>query len=202
LTATSLITGLAMLPISLIGFLKVGGNVNQLSFSLQPVLLGMSMGALGLSKVARKAGAKWDSLARYIVSAWLVVFIAALRPGIQILRYPFESARAPVVLAYQEYKRSSVWFPEFPLSGLLATGQMYHFSYGIFDRFLARRPPSHQQILQGIPKMPFTLKYLKNSTWTKAEEAPMYLGVALDPASGKERGLWREIFVNEIVGVP
>ena len=200
LIATSLIASLALLPVSLLGFSKVGGNVNQLAYSLQPLLLALSMGALALLAVARSAGARWDFVARSVVGAWLLVLIAALRPGAAILRYPLEATRAPVEIAYEESKAGNVWFPEFPLSGLLATGRMYHYSYGIFDRFLAWRPPPWQQLVRGIPQVPFTMKYLnpEGSQGSLAERMPIYLGLPSDLVSGQDGGLWRQGVVQEI----
>jgi hypothetical protein len=85
------------------------------------------------------------------------------RPGWKILRYPLNTANAPAIIAFEESKRSNIWFPEFPLSTLLATGRLYHFSYGVFDRFLAGRPVSVQQLWEGVPQPPFKLKYQQSS---------------------------------------
>jgi len=198
LIATSLIASLALLPISLLGFSKVGGATNTLVYSLQPILLALSMGALGLLAVARRAGARWDFVARSVVGAWLLVLIVAVRPLVGILHYPLEATRAPVEIAYEESKAGNVWFPEFPLSGLLATGRMYHFSNGIFDRFLARRPTPWQQLVRGIPQVPFTMKYLREERTAYAEKMPIYLGLPLDLFSGKDGGVWRQGVVQKI----
>src|SRR5262249_23598383 len=144
------------------GIVKVGGAENSAAGSVQPVLFGLVIGSLGFVEVAKKAGVQWNVAAQSVICAWLLLFIAALRPGPEVLRYPFNIASAPMLTAYNESKSDKVWFPEFPLSSLLATGHLYHFSYGIFDRYLAGKPVSKAQILEGIPPPPFKLKYLEH----------------------------------------
>ena len=198
LGASSLIAGLAMLPFALLGLVKVGGNVNSAAHSVQPVLFGLVMGSLGLVEVAKKAGVQWNVLAQSVICAWLLVFIAALRPGPETLQYPLSISSALTLTAYEESKSGNVWFPEFPLSSLLATGHFYHFPYGIFDRYLAGKPVSKAQILEGIPTPPFKLKYLQSS-YSKADMIPQYLGLSDETiAHGKKTGPWVEIMVQEL----
>jgi len=198
LSASSFIAGLAMLPFTLLGILKVGGGANNLAFSVQPVLFGLVIGSLGFVEVAKKAGVQWRVVAQLVICAWLLVSIAALLLSIKILPYPFNIASAPVLTAYKESRSENVWFPEFPLSGLLATGHFYHFSYGIFDRYLAGKPVSKSQILEGIPSPPFKLKYLPRA-YAKADMMPQYLGLSDDTVShGRETGPWIEMMVQDL----
>jgi hypothetical protein len=103
-----------------------------------------------------------------------------------------------MLTAYEESKSGKVWFPEFPLSSLLTTGHFYHFSYGIFDRYLAGKPVSKAQMLEGIPTLPFKLKYLQRSS-TQADMMPSYLGLSDDTIShGEKTGPWVEIMVRDL----
>ena len=103
-----------------------------------------------------------------------------------------------MLTAYKESKSDKVWFPEFPLSSLLATGRLYHFSYGIFDRYLAGKPVSKAQILEGIPTLPFKLKYLQRS-YSQPNLMPQYLGLSDDTISqGKKTGPWVEMIVQDL----
>ena len=198
LTTSSLIAGLTVLPFALIGLVKIGGDVNSASYSIQPLLFGLVMGSLGFVEVARKAGVQWNIAAQSVICAWLgLIFIADL-PKRRILHYPFNISTAPIFTAYKESKSNKVWFPEFPLSSLLATGHLYHFSYGIFDRYLAGRPVSKTQMLEGIPTPPFKLKYLPDSG-TNADMVPLYLGLSSDVISGKRKeGAWVEMPVQNL----
>jgi hypothetical protein len=201
LGASSLTAGLAMLPFALLGIANVGGSVNSAAYSVQPVLFGLVIGSLGLFEVAKKAGVQWNVVAQSVICAWLLVFIAvALQPVRQMLHYPFNIANAPSLTAYEESKSDNVWFPEFPLSSLLATGHFYHYSYGIFDRYLAGKPVSKAQILEGIPTPPFKLKYLQSSGHSsEADMMPQYLGLSDNTIShGKKIGLWVEMMVQDL----
>jgi hypothetical protein len=103
-----------------------------------------------------------------------------------------------MLTAYKESKSDNVWFPEFPLSSLLATGRFYHFSNGIWDRYVASKPVSRAQLLEGIPPPPFKLKYLEESI-SQASAIPRYLGLSEDAIShGKKTGPWVEMIVQDL----
>jgi len=114
-------------------------------------------------------------------------------PNRSILHYPFNITRSPMLTVYKESKSDKVWFPGFPLSSLLATGHLYHSSRGIFDRYLAGKSVSKAQILEGVPTLPFKLKYLENST-TNANPMSWLLGLS----DGKKTGPWVEIIVQDL----
>ena len=199
LAASSLIASLTMLPFSLLGLVKVGGNVNASAFSIQPLLLGLVIGGLGLVEVARRAGPQWNVVAQSIICACLVAFIATLRPGREILGYPLNVATAPPVTAYQQSKDGNVWFPEFPLSSLLATGRPYHHSYSVHAIFLARKTVSPRQLAEGIPQAPFTLKYLRDDReGVEAEKMLSYLGIPPDSLSDAKVGPWQQVLVQQL----
>src|SRR5262249_17471644 len=146
--------------------------------SIQPVLFGLVMSSLGLVEVAKKAGVQWNVVAQSVGCTWLGLVIIAALPTREILHYPWDIANAPMLTAYTESKSEKVWFPGYPLSTLLATGRLYHFSYGIFDRYFAGRPVLKAQILEGAPTPPFKLKYLQRSGMTNANMMPHYLGLS------------------------
>jgi hypothetical protein len=197
LVASSLIAGLTVLPFTLIGLLKFGGDINSVTHSIQPVFFGLVIGSLTFVEVAKKATVQSSVVAQSVICAWLgLLFIAAL-PNRGILRYPFNIGSAPMLTAYNESKSDKVWFPGFPLSSLLATGHLYHFSYGIFDRYLAGKPVSKTQMLEGIPTPPFKLKYLHDSS-SSSDMMPRYLGLSDDKIFSSRRtdGLWMEMLVQ------
>src|SRR5262249_55287672 len=124
LTASALIAAFVMLPFSMIGWMKVGGSVNNWAYPLQPILFGLLIGGLALVEIARGAGLQWNVVAQSLICACLVTFIITLRPSKEILGYPLNVTALPLVTAYNESKAGNVWFPEFPLSTLLATGHL------------------------------------------------------------------------------
>ncbi len=198
LAASTLIASLAMLPFSLLGLVKVGGNVNAAAYAIQPLLLGLAIGGVGFVEVAQKAGVQWKIMAQSIICAWLLVFIATLRPGREILSYPFNVSKAPLVTAYEESKSDNVWFPEFPLSALLATGRLYHHSYSIYAIFLAGKTVSSQQLAEGIPKAPFRLKYLLDDReGVEAWRMISYMGISPDSLLQERIGPWHQVLVQQ-----
>ena len=186
-----------MLPFSLLGLVKVGGDVNALAYSVQPVMLGLVIGGLALFEMARKAGLQWDVAAQSLICVCLVGFIIVLRPNEVTLGYPFNVSTLPLVTAYNESKTGNFWFPEFPLSALLATGHLYHHSFSVLDMFLAGKPIPARQIAEGIPKAPFTLKFLAdNPEDSEAEKMTSFLKPATGSFSQKTVGLWKEVLVH------
>jgi len=197
LTASALIAAFVMLPFSLIGWVKVGGSVNNFAYPLQPILFGLVIGGLALFEIARRAGLQWNVAAQSLICACLVAFIVALRPGKEILRYPLNVSALPLVTAYNESKTGNVWFPEFPLSTLLATGRLYHHSFSVYAIFLAGKTVPAEQIAEGIPKAPFTLKFLAgNPQGTQAEKMISYLKLHRGSLLQRRVGPWQEVLVQ------
>jgi hypothetical protein len=196
LTASALIAALVMLPFSLLGMVKVGGGINSAAESVQPVLFGLVIGGVALSEMVKKAGLQWNLMAQSLICACLVSFIMLLRPSKEILGYPLNLLALPSVTAYNESKTSNVWFPEFPLSTLLATGHLYHHSYSIYSIFLAGKTVPARQIAEGIPKTPFTLKFFADDRqYTEAKRLMSYLKLPRS-LSQKRVGPWQEVFVH------
>jgi hypothetical protein len=197
LTASALIAALVMLPFSLLGLVKSGGDVNALAYSVQPVILGLVIGGLAVFEMARKAGLQWDVAAQLLICVCLVGFIMVLRPSKVILGYPFNVSALPLVTAYNESKTGHFWFPEFPLSALLATGHLYHHSFSVLDISLAGKPVPARQIAEGLPKAPFTLKFLSdNPEDSEAEKMTSFLQLPTGSFSQKRVGPWQEVLVR------
>src|SRR5262245_47656877 len=157
-----------MLPFSRLGFVKVGGDINSHAHTLQPMLLGLVIGGLAFFEMARKSGLEWNVAAQSLICACLVIFIIILRPfGKEIRGFPLSVSALPLVTAYNESKSGNVWLPEFPLITLLATGRLYHHSASIYAIIQTGNTISAEQIAEGIPKRPFTLKFLGEESAVK-----------------------------------
>jgi hypothetical protein len=206
LVASAFIAGLTMLPMALLGWVKQGGDFNSLAYTLQPLLFALVIGGLAFLVAAKDAGARWHFVAQSVVCSCLLVFFATLRPGPAILRYPLEVSEAPLTTAYEQSKSGDYWFPEFPLSSLLATGRPYHtsaatsvaiihasHSYAIYALSLCGRPVSLQQLSEGMPKAPFKLKYLSDNP----ENSPItFLQVPPGAVTEEQIGPWRQLLVK------
>ena len=64
-------------------------------------------------------------------------------------------------------------FPWQPLASLLAEGRLYHFEYGMFDRFLAGYDPTSEHVRADVPPR---LRWLVGRTplWTFSHFFPEY----------------------------
>ena len=128
--------GLAVLPSSLVGFAKIGGDVNSLSFSSFFFTIGVTC---MLADVASEPSRREVRLmARGCLLAIIVLlavaeFPAAVPRRIQALR----SAEQQFAYDYLRANPHTTFFPWFPLSHVMAEGRFYHWSYGIIDRVLA-----------------------------------------------------------------
>jgi len=144
--------------------------------------------------MARKSGLQWNVAAQSLICACLVSFIIILRPfGKEIRGFPLSVSALPLVTAYNESKTSNVWFPEFPLSTLLATGRLYHHSGAIYAIILTGKTTiSAGQIAEGIPKRPFTLKFLGEDSAVKGLTSFLKLHVV----SQKRVEPWQELLVD------
>jgi hypothetical protein len=197
LAASAFIAAITMLPLSMLGRVKVDGDINELTYTLQPLLFAFVIGGMALIADAEKAGAQWNFVAQSVICACLLLFMLILRPDIEIRSYPLRVSQLPPLLtAYEESKSGDTWFPEFPLSALLATGQLYHHGYSIFAVYLGGFTVSAQQLTEGIPKQrPFKLKYL-----TGTPEADKLITIMKIPPGEfiqKEVGPWREVLIQK-----
>ena len=205
LAASAFIAAITMLPLSMLGRVKVGGDINQLAYTLQPLLFAFVIGGMALLADAEKAGAQWNFVAQSVVCACLLLFMLILRPDIEIRSYSSRVSQLPPLLtAYHESKSGDTWFPEFPLSTLLATGQLYHHGYSIFAIYLGGFTVSTQQLTEGIPKQrPFKLKYLGTEEADKLitimKIPPLITIMKIPPGdfTQKEVGPWREVLIQK-----
>lgn len=146
-----LLAGVLLVPMSLLGRVKVGGDYNAFSYSA--VFLSLAAVMLLYSAITRLPSTINFSLSpsshRLILLATVAVFALSLVNGARSL---LTTERETVCREQQAFeamrsKPETVYFPWQPLAGLMAEGKLYHFSYGVYDRWLAGRPitPEHFQ---------------------------------------------------------
>jgi hypothetical protein len=154
LVATALVLG----PSSILGYVKIGGYVNN--FSLTHFFLAMLVAVL-LIRVYERALALAPPLAPFLLS---LACIGALWPlSQQFLQKRVQEENFVVIakaraneqeLAYNFARQNPgvAYFPWNNLSTLLAEGKLYHFAWGYQDREEAHSPPSHEQIRAHLPE--------------------------------------------------
>lgn len=135
---------LCTLPMSLAGFLKIGGNVNSLhGFWLW----------FPPSLIVLATGPAWARLGRWGNLALALVAVALASVWLQTSRLPV----LPNVQAYREASYLAarlpgrIWFPLHPLVTLYSDRRLYHDLDGLGERRLAGRSLSERHFFAHVP---------------------------------------------------
>lgn len=145
-----LATGLLLIPTSLLGRLKLGGDLNSFAYS------GYFLLVASCALVAKLSGRRDDEAGSPFVCLVAALLVGATLIGAQDLASRLKRP-APLVndtiTAYNYLKDhpGGTYFPSNPLAHLAAEGKQYHFEYGIFDREIARVPMSRSHFESAIP---------------------------------------------------
>ena len=138
---------LVMFPISVLGRLKIGGadNSNHSAYYLFAAVGMMSAGLLRFESFLPRGGVPAIALSVILVANGLL---------------PVESQplaeRAAANRLNREYQFAKqhpgeVWFSSNPLVTLYTDGKLYHQGYGVYDRTLAKQPPTPRQLYEHLP---------------------------------------------------
>ncbi len=141
------VTGLAMIPLSLLGRVKAGGAHNTFSYSLY---------FFAISSVLAVT-AKNDAFRKSLAASILLVLLALKTPSLlnfpEQVRgfYPNEMSRA-----YHYLKRhpKEAYFPLHPLSSLMADGTLMPVQAGLNERKMAGIPVSDEEFHATLPYRP------------------------------------------------
>jgi hypothetical protein len=166
-----LLAGVVMIPTSLLGEVKVGGGINS-NHCLYYFAACASLMIFGWAARIEPVTRKTALLAYYFLLA-LVLGISAKE--IVDLQWYTMLSKNPQQEAYRFAQRhpGEAYFPWHPLATLMAEGKLYHFEYGVFDRYLADLPPAH--LRKFIPR---TARYLifqrRNQSRDMAKHLPEF----------------------------
>jgi hypothetical protein len=173
-----LLVGLLLLPTSLAGRLKVGGDLNALSFTLYFLLLAVCL--MLREGIARPQAGVWVGETRRCgepsgtasarlaaatsepirTGSCLLSVIAVTGSGLlaiqgQCQRYVAISEprinTPEVVYSYLKNHPGEAYFPWNPMGHVMAEGKYHHFEYGLYDRKIAGFPISEAHFRQGVP---------------------------------------------------
>ena len=150
-----LLVGVALLPFSIAGRAKAGGDTNSLSFALFFLTCGLTV---MLADVAR--GSHSGSARRLAVSVLvatmlpLALFEAPLAFDIRASVKRLPQAGQEVAFEYLNRHPGEAYFPWLPLAHYFAEHRFRHYSYGIVERLLAGEPVSMAAFRAYIPEDP------------------------------------------------
>lgn len=164
---------LALSTTSILGKIKVVGSVNTLCPTVYFLL------AAGMAELQRVGALAWNSekksaLRNAAAAAILAVFVVVQLPmAIYSLMVPKPQDYMATVYTFSKRHPGEVYFPEFPLSVLMGSGQLFHFAWGLSDRAEAGRPVSAAYFHRYVPGH---AKVAAMVPWVWNDEIYRYLG--------------------------
>jgi hypothetical protein len=155
-----LLVAIALVPLSMLSYMKVGGYVNNLAAPEHFLLLAALAGLLHICATAPR-----ESFARTRVVLEAGIALLAVVLGLQsmitgpsgaydvwpMVARPYTNG-SERVFAYARAHPGEVYCPWNPLITLLADGKLYHFEWGLLDRTNARMAPTDKQLRTHVPE--------------------------------------------------
>lgn len=149
------LVGVSLMPEAYLGSVKFGGDVNSFSLSIYflwtAVTLGLSSLSSARSTLNRDMTRKWGAALLASVAA---LFSLVQAPSIRDIDASVASWPVQRVVQAYDYARRNpgeMYFPDQPLSVLMAEGKLYHFLYGVYDREVAGLAVTEAHLRAHIP---------------------------------------------------
>jgi hypothetical protein len=163
--AMLLMVGLAEVPFSISGYIKMGGDVNSFSFAL------FFLCAANTLMLIKLANSPSDSVRHFSCASLLALAgLLGWSEGPVILRIGASAASLSLAeqqVAYRFIRQNPevAYFPNFPLAHLMAQGKLYHDTTGVIDRELAGLSINALQFQQYVPNMEVVAFGNEGSLW-------------------------------------
>jgi len=148
---------LFMIPTSVLGRAKVGGASNTLGPAVY--FLALSIAVLFLGNISDFSMPKTVAGRRYIKFLFLLSTIIFIYMSLHGAKTKFTRGIVRVPnniedIAYEYVKNhpDEAYFPNNPLSSLFAEGRLYHFTFGLVDRYIAGFTCNQEEFEAHIPK--------------------------------------------------
>jgi len=160
-----LMVGVALLPFSIAGRAKVGGDVNSLSFALFFLTCGLTVLLADVFRAAQSASTRRLAVS-LLVATMLPLALSeaprALDIRASVKRLP--QAAQEVAFEYLIRHPGEAYFPWLPISHFYAEHKFRHYSFGIGDRLLAGETIGRADLRAYIPRDPRIIAFAKDGT--------------------------------------
>ncbi len=147
----SLFAGVCLIPFSLMGVSKQGGDVNSFSFCLFFLLLAFMLLLQEGIIVSEHSTGRMAKAATVGVMAIAMVFTVPFIAQIPGMIKALPNSNQEVAYRYVLAHPGQVYFPWFPLVHLMAEGGDYNSAYGLWDHIAAGVGPTEQEFRAHIP---------------------------------------------------
>lgn len=144
--------GFALIPSSLAGHVRMGGDINSLSFAAFFFVCGLTLSLRDIA--SRVEDPQSRILAVAVIAALLIpvaVFEAPLALAIPREYKNLKDSELQRAFVYLQQHPGRAYFPWFPLSHYFAEGRFYHFAFGIFDRVSSGDVVTPAELRPNIP---------------------------------------------------
>lgn len=168
-----LLVGVALLPFSIAGRAKAGGDTNSLSFALFFLTCGLTVMLADIAHGAESGSARRLAVSLLVATILpLALFEAPLVFDIRTSFKRLPQAEQQVAFEYLTRHPGEAYFPWFPLSHYYEEHHLWHYSYGIVERLLAGEPVSMADFRAYTPPNPRVIAF-------GADGSPQLLGYDL-----------------------
>lgn len=160
-----LLVGVALLPFSIAGRAKTGGDINSLSFALFFLTCGLTVMLADVARGAPSASARRLAVSVLVATMLpLALFEAPLVFDIQPSVKRLPQAEQEVAFEYLNRHPGEAYFPWFPLAHFCAEHRFWHYSYGVVERLFAGEQVSIADFRAYIPQDPRVIAFGADGT--------------------------------------
>ena len=160
-----LLVGVALLPFSIAGRAKAGGDTNSLSFALFFLTCGLTVMLADFARGARSGSARRLAVAVLVGTMLpLALFEAPLVFDIRASVKRLPQAGQEVAFEYLKRHPGEAYFPWLPLAHYCAEHRFRHYSYGIVERLMAGEAVSMADFRAYIPQDPRIIAFGADGT--------------------------------------
>ncbi len=155
-----LLVGAALLPFSIAGRAKTGGDLNSLSFALFFFTCGLTVMLADVSRGAQSGSTRRLAVS-VLVATMLPLALSEAPLAFDIRASAKRLPQAPQEVAFHYLNRhpGEAYFPWFPLAHFYAEHQFRHYGFGIADRLMAGEPVSMADFRAYIPRDPRVIAF-------------------------------------------
>jgi hypothetical protein len=168
------VVSIFMIPASLAAYLKIGGYNNSLACSQFFVLLAAMSGLVDVFSTSQTTAPLRVATSGGLLIFSFVLTIKATLAGTYgvvsawaAILHPYDNPQQ-TAFAYAQKHPETIYCPWNPLTTLLADGKLYHFEWGIIDRFQAHLSVSDEQYVRHFPQYMTKVVYVHSPQSTEA----------------------------------
>ncbi len=160
-----LLVGAALLPLSIAGRSKTGGDINSLSFALFFLTCGLTLLLADASRLARLPSTRRLAVSALVATVLpLAVSEAPLVLDLRSRIAQLPQAGQQVAFDYLIRHPGGAYFPWFPLAHFYAEHQFRHYGFGIVDRLLAGETVTMAEFRAYIPPDPRVIAFASDGS--------------------------------------